>query len=218
MLNTYFERAIALNTNEMEWRASQSPGVWSKPLAHTHAQAEQVQATRLVRCDPGAEFPRHNHPLGEEIFVLEGVFSDHQGDYSAGTYLRNAPGTSHQPHSKEGCVLFVKLDQFAPHDNQSLRFDTRQSQWLSAEKNFEVMPLHDFEHESVALYKYAADTKLAPHQHFGGEEFFVISGCMLDDFGRYPAGSWVRNPHNSEHCPFVEDETVIWIKTGHLLP
>ncbi|MCZ6797577.1 MAG: cupin domain-containing protein, partial [Gammaproteobacteria bacterium] len=32
------------------------------------------------------------------------------------------------------------------------------------------------------------------------------------------AGTWMRSPHNSEHCPYVEDETIIWIKTGHLLP
>jgi hypothetical protein len=28
----------------------------------------------------------------------------------------------------------------------------------------------------------------------------------------------LRNPHNSEHCPYVEEDTIIWIKTGHLLP
>jgi len=46
----------------------------------------------------------------------------------------------------------------------------------------------------------------------------VLSGAMLDEYGRYPAGTWLRNPHNSEHCPYVEEETVIWIKTGHILP
>jgi anti-sigma factor ChrR (cupin superfamily) len=80
------------------------------------------------------------------------------------------------------------------------------------------MPLHYFETEMVALYKWPAGTKCEPHQHFGGEEVFVLSGALLDEYGRYPAGTWLRNPHNSEHCPYVEEETVIWIKTGHLLP
>jgi len=46
----------------------------------------------------------------------------------------------------------------------------------------------------------------------------VISGELFDEYGGYPAGTWIRNPHNSEHCRYVEQETVIWIKSGHLLP
>jgi len=80
------------------------------------------------------------------------------------------------------------------------------------------MPLHEFDHESVALMNCPANSKFPPHQHFGGEEVYVLSGTILDEYGRYPAGSWMRCPHNSEHCPYVEDETIIWIKTGHLLP
>jgi len=49
-------------------------------------------------------------------------------------------------------------------------------------------------------------------------EAAALDGAMMDEYGCYPAGTWIRSPHNSEHCPYVEDETVIWIKTGHLLP
>jgi hypothetical protein len=31
-----------------------------------------------------------------------------------------------------------------------------------------------------------------------------------------PAGTWIRSPHLSQHHPFVDRETVIWVKTGHL--
>ena len=34
--------------------------------------------------------------------------------------------------------------------------------------------------------------------------------------GRYPQGTWLHNPHMSTHHPFVEQETIIWVKTGHL--
>ena len=53
-------------------------------------------------------------PLREDFLVLEGVFSDETGDHPAGTYLRNPPGSAHAPFSREGCLLFVKLRQFAP--------------------------------------------------------------------------------------------------------
>ena len=63
----------------------------------------------MVRFDPGARFPRHAHPDGEEILVLDGVFSDETGDYPAGSHLLNPDGTSHAPWSGLGCTLFVKL-------------------------------------------------------------------------------------------------------------
>ena len=56
------------------------PGVCRKPLACE--EAERGHATSIVRYDPGASFSEHGHPLGEEILVLEGTFSDQTGDYS----------------------------------------------------------------------------------------------------------------------------------------
>jgi anti-sigma factor ChrR (cupin superfamily) len=62
----------------------------------------------LVRWQPGTQFQRHGHPDGEEIFVLEGTFSDELGDYPAGTWLRNPPGSVHTPFSNPGCLIYVK--------------------------------------------------------------------------------------------------------------
>jgi anti-sigma factor ChrR (cupin superfamily) len=171
-----------------------------------------------VRFDAGSRFSAHPHPKGEEIMVLEGVFSDEHGDYPAGTYIRNPPASKHAPHSDPGCVLLVMLDQFDPDDDAATRIDTNTTDWFPGEGKIRVMPLHYFETEMVALYKWPAGAKAEPHQHFGGEEVFVLSGAMLDEYGRYPAGTWLRSPHNSEHCPYVEEDTVIWIKTGHMLP
>ncbi|MBL4900785.1 MAG: cupin domain-containing protein, partial [Colwellia sp.] len=52
--------------------------------------------------------------------------------------------------------------------------------------------------------------------HFGGEEIFVIKGEFIDEYGRYPQGTWIRSPHLSEHYPYVEQETIILVKVGHL--
>ncbi len=69
---------------------------------------EVAKATSIVRYQPGSQFQAHTHELGEEIFVLDGVFSDETGDYPAGTYMMNPPGSSHAPFSQSGCTLFVK--------------------------------------------------------------------------------------------------------------
>ena len=52
-----------------------------------------------------SRFDRHVHEGGEEIFALDGVFSDEHGDYPAGTYLRNSSGSSHAPFSRDGCFI-----------------------------------------------------------------------------------------------------------------
>jgi anti-sigma factor ChrR (cupin superfamily) len=169
-----------------------------------------------VKYEPGASFKQHSHPYGEEILVLEGVFSDEHGDYPAGTYLRNPPGSKHSPFSKEGCVILVKLNQFDKRDLSEVRVNTNKAQWLQGQGGLQVMPLHNFEHEHVALVKWPVGEIFKPHKHFGGEEIFVLSGTFKDEHGEYPKSTWIRSPHMSQHHPYVDEETVIWVKTGHL--
>ena len=214
MLNMNFNQRVVVETAQQEWVASPMQGVWRKPLARE--AAEHGHTTSVVRFDPESYFSPHTHPLGEEILVLEGVFSDEHGDYPAGSYLRHPPGSSHKPFSREGCMLFVKLDQFDAADEETVRIDTRSRDWLPGNGNCMVMPLYENDYESVSLVKCPPHTRIDPHRHFGGEEVFVVSGTLKDEWGVYPAGSWIRNPNNSEHCPYVEEETVFWIKTGHL--
>ena len=109
-LHMDFSQRVVINTEKQPWLKSPKQGVWRKPLARE--EAEQGHATSIVKYDAGASFSEHNHPLGEEIFVLDGVFSDHTGDYPAGTYFRNPKGFIHAPYSTTGCVLLVKLHQF----------------------------------------------------------------------------------------------------------
>jgi len=214
MLNMDFSERIAINTRDREWLPSPREGVWRKPLARE--EAEQGHATSIVRYDPGSHFHAHDHPLGEEILVLEGVFSDETGDYHAGTYFRNPEGFRHAPFSVEGCVILVKLHQFQPGDTAHVVLDTETIAWRPGQGSLQVMPLHECQGESTALVWWPAGEQFQPHQHFGGEEIYVVSGEFIDEFGRYPAGTWMRSPHLSQHCPYVEQETVIWVKVGHL--
>lgn len=61
-----------------------------------------------VRYAAGSAFATHTHPGGEEILVLDGIFSDEQGDYGPGTYLRNPPGSQHQPFVRQDTIIWVK--------------------------------------------------------------------------------------------------------------
>ena len=214
MLNMNFSERVVIDTAAQDWQNSPMQGVLRKPLSRE--AAEHGHATSIVQYAPDSYFSAHQHPLGEEIFVLEGVFSDEHGDYPAGSYVRNPPGSSHSPFSNEGCVIFVKLNQFFADDLNQIAIDTTRSNWLPGQGGLQVMPLHEFRTEHVALVKWPAGEKFQPHRHYGGEEILVLTGEFKDEHGSYGAGSWIRSPHLSEHFPYVEQETIILVKTGHL--
>ena len=67
------------NSTPDPWVASHKQGVWRKPLARN--DVKRGHATSLVKFEAGASFTEHDHPLGKEILVLSGTFSDHTGDY-----------------------------------------------------------------------------------------------------------------------------------------
>jgi anti-sigma factor ChrR (cupin superfamily) len=213
-INMDFGERVVIDTGQREWVASPMRGVWRKPLARE--EAERGHATSIVRYEAGARFSPHDHPLGEEILVLEGTFSDETGDYRAGTYFRNPEGFRHAPFSEEGCTILVKLHQFQAQDTAHVVVDTHAARWSAGQGNLRVLPLHSCGTEQVALVRWPAGEEFQAHTHHGGEEIYVIEGEFMDEFGRYPAGSWMRSPHLSRHRPRVEQDTLIWVKVGHL--
>ncbi len=214
MLNMDFSQRVVVDTQAQQWQESPAKGVWRKPLAREGA--EHGHATSIVRYDPGTSFAPHDHPGGEEILVLEGVFSDENGDYPEGTYIRNPKGSKHAPHSKDGCTILVRLNQFHSGDDAQITIDTFSAEWHPGQGKLRVMPLHSYNGTSTALVHWPAGAQFLPHVHAGGEEIFVIRGEFIDEHGRYPTGSWIRSPHMSKHDPHVEVDTTILVKVGHL--
>lgn len=214
MLNMDFSQRVAIDTTAMDWVASPAPGVLRKPLARE--EAERGHATSIVQYEPGASFRGHNHPLGEEILVLDGTFSDETGDFHTGTYFRNPKGFVHAPFSKEGCTILVKLHQMDPDDTTRLAIETDKAEWTTLDNGVRVLIMHEFGDERVAMVRLPAGTDGPMHNHPGGEEIFIIEGSFHDDFGRYGAGTWLRFPPGSEHLPRFTEDSLLWIKYGHL--
>ena len=214
MLNMDFAERVVIDTLSQDWVASPMAGVWRKPLARE--ESERGHATSIVRYEPGARFRAHDHPGGEEILVLNGTFSDETGDYPAGNYFRNPEGFRHAPFSDHGCTLLVKLHQLQSDDRRHVVIDTHGASFEPGIGNLQVLPLHAHQGEQVALVRWPAGERFSRHRHPGGEEIYVISGELRDEHGSYPAGTWIRSPHMSEHCPYVEEDTLIWVKVGHL--
>jgi anti-sigma factor ChrR (cupin superfamily) len=215
-INADFNLRAVINTADLAWETSPVQGVDRKRL--DRIGGEVAKASTIVRYAPHSAFTQHTHDGGEEIFVLEGIFSDEYGDYPAGTYIRNPPNSSHTPFSNEGCTLFVKLRQFHPRDLTVNRIDTTTASWYPGMvQGLSVMPLHEFDGVGTALVRWAPNTIFNPHVHPGGEEILVLEGVFHDEHGSYPAGSWIRSPRYSKHAPFTKAEgALIYVKTGHL--
>jgi len=215
-LNSDFTKRVVLLPHQQQWQDSPMPGV--SRLMLDRAGGEVARATSLVRYAPGCGYHAHRHDGGEEILVLEGVFSDEHGDYPPGTYLRNPPGSSHTPFSEKGCLLLVKLWQFSPADKAQLVLPSQHSHFVPGiAPGLTVLPLHEFDGVSTALVRFAPHTRFHPHIHPGGEEILVLEGLFCDELGQYPAMSWLRNPRYSQHQPFTGAEgALIYVKVGHL--
>jgi anti-sigma factor ChrR (cupin superfamily) len=216
-LNADFSARVVIRPVDYQWVNSPMPGVERMML--DRIGDEVARATSLVRYAPGSVFSAHVHSGGEEFFVLDGEFGDEHHSYPTGTYVRNPIGTSHTPKvGEQGCTILVKLHQFAADDQAQIVTDTNRSKWSPGlVPGLTVLGLHEYEGEHVALVRWAPETRFNPHKHWGGEEVFVIEGVFYDEHGEYPAGSWIRSPHLSEHTPYTKSEgALIYVKVGHL--
>ncbi len=215
-LNADFSKGAFADTAAMEWQASPASGVWRKRL-ELSGGIESGRVTSLVRYDPGSAFPEHDHPGGEEILVLEGVFSDEHGDYPAGTYLLNPHGFHHAPFTRDGCVLFVKLRQYPGEGREHVHLDTNAMEWQPARFDG-LMQKTLYEHpdypEAVRLIKAAPGCQVPMHGHPGGEEVFLLEGGLVDENYSCGAGAWVRNPVGSAHSVISEPGALAYVKTG----
>jgi len=216
-INADFNKRVVITPEQYQWVESPMAGVTRMML--DRIGDEIAKATSIVKYEPNSTFSAHTHGGGEEFFVLSGVFEDEHGSYGPGTYVRNPIGTSHTPKvGSQGAVIFVKLQQFDPRDKQQKVIDSRQASWQQGlVDGLQVLPLHDFEHEHIALVRWAPNTQFNEHKHWGGEEILVLEGTFYDEHGAYPKGTWIRSPHHSQHRPFTKaDGALIYVKTGHL--
>ena len=215
-LNGDMSVRVAVDTAAMAWQSSPSGTVWRKRL-HRVGGAESGQVTSIVRYDPDAAFPAHDHPRGEEILVLEGVFSDEHGDWPAGTYLLNPEGFRHAPFSKHGCLLFVKLRQYEGPGRKHVALRVDDMPWQTTETpGIETKTLYDESMfaDTVGLERWAPGS-LAGEQSAGdGFEILILEGSLQDECGTYSQGSWLRLPAGASHTPHSPQGCVLYRKSG----
>jgi anti-sigma factor ChrR (cupin superfamily) len=179
---------------------------------------EKARATSIVRYAPGSRFARHGHPGGEEFLVLEGTFQDETGDFPAGTYVRNPPGTGHAPGSESGCTILVKLWQF---DSGDLEHVVRRP------GEGDAAPLRPGVTSSRVLFASSAERVLLEEWQPGaqvevanpkGMELLVVSGAFTEGADTLDHWSWLRLPPGEPLRASVGSSGArVWFKSAPLL-
>lgn len=207
------------DTARMSWTPSPSGTVWRKRV-HLVGPPESGQVTSVVRYEPDSSFPAHDHPDGEEILVLDGVFSDEHGDWPAGTFLLNPEGFRHAPFSKPGCTLFVKLRQLPGRERRHVVVDTNALAWTPsgmpgvAHKPLYAQPGFS---DAVRLERWEPRVDRGVVSYPEGAELFVLEGAFADESGEHARGAWLRFPFGASHHARASHEgCTLYLKTGGL--
>jgi quercetin dioxygenase-like cupin family protein len=106
VINNYIVRK-----NQKEWQPLIEKGVHYEGVSVISLkfdESTQRSTTILLKFEPGASYPYHNHPGGEEIFVLQGEAILEDAILREGDYLYTPPNFKHSVKTKTGCTcLFV---------------------------------------------------------------------------------------------------------------
>lgn len=71
---------------------------------------------------------------------------------------------------------------------------------------------------ATTIVRFAPGSSFPMHIHGGGEEYYVLEGDFVDENGSHKAGTYVRNPPGSRHCPSSPDGATIFVKLNQFDP
>jgi anti-sigma factor ChrR (cupin superfamily) len=97
-----------------------------------------------------------------------------------------------------------------------------EAKWLASPMPGVERRLLDRDGEEVAratsVVRFAAGSRFPRHSHDLGEELLVLRGGFSDEWGHYPAGTYVRNRPGSAHAPSSEEGCVLFVKLRQFHP
>ncbi|OUS25385.1 cupin [Thalassotalea sp. 42_200_T64] len=71
---------------------------------------------------------------------------------------------------------------------------------------------------TTSVVKYEKGTSFSSHPHPGGEEIFVLEGGFEDEHGKFPKGTYFRNPPGTSHSPKSPEGCELFVKLNQFQP
>lgn len=101
-----------VNSAQLPWKplveaGREYPGVFVKSLRFDPKSGRSPAI--LLKFEAGASYPYHNHPGGEELFVLEGSCQVNEARLETGDYLYTPVNAKHSVQSELGCELLLSI-------------------------------------------------------------------------------------------------------------
>lgn len=100
-----------IRNSQKEWYPLIEKGIHYDGISVISLRFDETKGrstTILLKFEPGATYPYHNHPGGEEIFVLSGEAILENVILSEGDYLYTPVNFKHSVTTKTGCtMLFI---------------------------------------------------------------------------------------------------------------
>lgn len=93
---------VTVTPSQLSWHSGGTVGMKVASLVDADHRLMLVSWIR------GTQMRSHDHPRGEEIFVLSGELRDQRGSYPAGTWQRLYPQTSHSPYSQTETLILLR--------------------------------------------------------------------------------------------------------------
>ena len=105
---------LLTRSNRLDWKPLVEDGVKTEGIHVKRLRYDETTGRApviLLKFDPGAAYPAHNHPAGEEAFVLQGEVRFGKVHLEAGDYLYTPPNAKHAVHSKTGCIVLLSIPE-----------------------------------------------------------------------------------------------------------
>jgi anti-sigma factor ChrR (cupin superfamily) len=98
-----------VHANAMEWEPIRYPGCYVKTLM---VDPQKGLLTVLLKMDPGAQLPDHEHTLVEQTYMLEGRLVDCEGpenglEVGPGEFVYRPAGSRHAAWTPEGGLMLA---------------------------------------------------------------------------------------------------------------
>ncbi|MFT6308080.1 MAG: hypothetical protein ACJA0Z_003250 [Halioglobus sp.] len=233
-VNENFDERVVSLPQSSQWRATQILGIDLRVLEYI--PGDNPRLTAQLRLHPEFSPARLGDNPDLEILMQRGELETLTGVYPAGLYLRlpltgeeqlqsltlkctrhfNAFGKC-ASETEQPALLYLAAGQMLISDSEHRRINTREeSHWLPGPTTgTDVLPLHGHGTGNVMLIRWTETDSFKPGLDPMGDEVLVLSGMLHDEDGKYPAGSWIRNPLRAWQSWGANEGTVVYYKNGH---